>query len=83
MPVKIMSELVCLDCGGSRPLWQSPEYRKQMVFLAVGDRHPAASRGLGLERGLGEDRAGGWGLGRRIISKKKSLLFLISHTWGS
>lgn len=32
--------------AGVGPLWQSPEYRKQMVFLAVGDRRPAAKLGF-------------------------------------
>ena len=60
-------------------------YRKQMVFLVAWDRHPATQWGSGLERGLGAEGCwGGWRKGgRKIISKKKSLLFLILRTWGS
>lgn len=45
LPVKTMSELVCLDCGQSRlPVAKPRIYRKQMVFLAAWDGHPALSR---------------------------------------
>lgn len=44
LPVKTMSELVCLDCGQSRlPVAKPRIYRKQMVFLAAWDEHPALS----------------------------------------
>lgn len=37
--------------AGVDSLWQSPEYRKQMVFLAVWERHPAAKEGFRPEKG--------------------------------
>lgn len=45
--------------AGVDALWQSPEYRKQMVFLAVWDRHPAAEEGF--RPGKGPEAEGFWG----------------------
>lgn len=86
LPVKI-SAFVCLDCGQSRsPMARAQNMENKWCFWQSGTA-PSCSVGADAwregpeQKVLGEDE--GKGEGKRIISKKKSLLFLILHTWGS
>lgn len=81
-----MPEFMCLDSVWLRLAPHSKNQKKKANCVwAVWYDSQLLNQSLGLESGSGRTGTGpGQGTGRvKTVIKKESLLFLISHTWGS